>query len=158
MQHSLACSVYPMSSTVDFMDQVEGDQNRQPRGAHHPLLPPPHVPRSSRSDSALQRSRQHAHGASTRRLRIDFTTWYLTKKKYITRRGQRRVHAYGRRRRLHRGRPSARRCPLLERLLTCGSQHVDSDAASDRLPAPPPPSGMGGCKDVPVGTYAASQL
>ncbi len=130
----------PMSSTVDFMDQVEGDQNR--RLAVLTILYYRRRMYPDRPEVSLSEIEQRM---GFPRDYLDFTTWYLTKKKYITRadNAEFTLTVDG----VDFIETQRATVPLLERLLTCGSQHVDSDA-SNRLPAPPPPSGMGGW-DVP---------
>ncbi|HEY4379100.1 MAG TPA: J domain-containing protein [Acidobacteriaceae bacterium] len=70
----------PMSSTIDFMDQVEGDQNR--RLAVLAILYfrrrlYPNTPEVSLSEIEQRMGFPRDY--------LDFTTWYLSKKRYITR-------------------------------------------------------------------------
>lgn len=133
----------PMSSTVDFMDQVEGDLNR--RLAVLTIL---YYRRRMYPDSPEVSLPEIERRMGFPRDYLDFTTWYLTKKKYITRADnsdftltvdgvdfietQRTV------------------VPLLDRLLTCGSQAGDPDANSRLLN--PETSGPNdpGCFEFPV--------
>ena len=136
-QRSLAprCFQQPMSSTIDFMDQVEGDHNR--RLAVLTILyykrrmypEQPEVPLSE-IEQRMGFPRDY----------LDFTTWYLTKKKFITKADNAEftltvdgVDFIETRRAT---------VPLLDRLLTSGqSRGIDTD---HRLPGSIPPDCFGG--------------
>jgi curved DNA-binding protein CbpA len=69
----------PLSCTIDFLDQVEGDQNR--RLAVLAILY--YRRRSSPCDPVVSLSEIERRMGFPRDY-LDFTTWYLAKKKYIT--------------------------------------------------------------------------
>src|ERR1700756_472014 len=122
----------PMSSTIDFMDQVEGDLNRRLavlailyyRRRMHPNSP----------EVSLAEIEQRM---GFPRDYLDFTTWYLAKKRYITKadnsdftltvEGVDFIEA------------QRATIPLLDKLLTNGS-HTDDNEARSRLLAPEPPT------------------
>jgi len=126
----------PLSNTIDFLDQVEGDQNRRLAVLailYYRRRMFPHEPEVSLSE--LERRMGFPRDY------LDFTTWYLTKKKFITRadnsdftltvEGVDFVESQ---------RPTV---PLLDRLLTRGSHTDDQDERShppNRPPAPHWPS------------------
>ncbi len=120
----------PMSSTVDFMDQVEGDLNRRLAVLtilYYRRRIYPHSPEVSLAEIEQRMGFPRDY--------LDFTTWYLTKKGYITRADnsdftltiegvdfietQRAV------------------IPVLGKLLTTGS-HADDNEVCGRLLAPEP--------------------
>jgi curved DNA-binding protein CbpA len=70
----------PMSSTIDFMDQVEGDLNR--RLAVLAILY--YRRRTNPSDPEVPLAEIERRMGFPRDY-LDFTTWYLTKKGYVTR-------------------------------------------------------------------------
>jgi curved DNA-binding protein CbpA len=119
----------PMSSTIDFMDQVEGDLNR--RLAVLTILYYRRRMYPSNPEVSLV---EIEHRMGFPRDYLDFTTWYLTKKKYITRadnwdftltvEGVDFIET------------QRATVPVLDRLLTSGSQ-TDEDQGHS-LPAPGP--------------------
>jgi len=138
----------PMSNSIDFMDQVEGDQNR--RLAVLTIL---YYRRRMYPDRPEITLAEIERRMGFPRDYLDFTTWYLTKKKYITRADNAEftltvdgVDFI----------ESQRACvPLLDRLLTAGT--YTGDIESDHLlPAcgPPAHDGIGGW-EIPVDGLAA---
>jgi len=128
----------PLSSTIDFMDQVEGDQNR--RLAVLAILY--YRRRANPNDPEVSLVEIERRMGFPRDY-LDFTTWYLMKKKYITRAddwdftltvdGVDFIET------------QRATVPLLDRLLTNGSQTDDKEAHRHLpawLPAPHSPSDM----------------
>ena len=123
-----------MSSTIDFMDQAEGDQNRRLavlailylRRRMYPSDPEVSFPEIERR---MGFPRDY----------LDFTTWYLTKKRYVTRADNSdfTLTVEG----VDFIETQRATVPLLDRLLTNESQTDDKEARS-HLPAwlPPPHS------------------
>ncbi len=117
----------PLSSTIDFLDQVEGDQNRRlavlailyDRRRVHPNEPEVSLAEIERR-MGLPRDY------------LDFTTWYLTKKSYITRADNSdfTLTVDG----VDFIETQRATVPLLDRLLTNGSQ-ADDEETGRRLPA-----------------------
>lgn len=122
----------PMSTTVDFMDQADGDLNRRLavlailyyRRRMYPNSPEVSLPEI---EDRMGFPRDY----------LDFTTWYLAKKRYITRadnsdftltvEGVDFIES------------QRATIPLLDKLLTNGS-HTDNEVQSRLLaPEPPPP-------------------
>jgi curved DNA-binding protein CbpA len=132
----------PLSSTIDFMDQVEGDQNR--RLAVLAIL----YDRRRRCPGEPEVSL----GEIEKRMGfprdyLDFTAWYLTKKRFITRADNSdfTLTVDG----VDFIETQRATVPLLDRLLTNGSQNEDHEAGSHMpawLPSPYSPSDM----DVPA--------
>jgi curved DNA-binding protein CbpA len=128
----------PLSSTIDFMDQVEGDHNRRLavlailyyRRRMYPSDPEVSLPEIERR---MGFPRDY----------LDFTTWYLTKKRFITRADNSdfTLTVEG----VDFIETQRATVPLLDRLLTTGSHTGDKEERS-QLPAwvPPPysPSDM----------------
>ena len=124
----------PLSTTIDFMDQVEGDQNRRLavlailyyRRRMYPSDPEVSLPEIERR---MGFPRDY----------LDFTTWYLTKKRFITRADNSdfTLTVEG----VDFIETQRATVPLLDRLLTTGSHTGDKDARN-QLPAwlPPPHS------------------
>jgi curved DNA-binding protein CbpA len=128
----------PMSTTIDFMDQVQGDLNRRLavltilyyRRRIHPNNP----------EVTLAEIEQRM---GFPRDYLDFTTWYLTKKGYISKadnsdftltiEGVDFIET------------QRTTIPVLDKLLTTGSHTDDAEAAWDHLlePEPVPPHGSG---------------
>ena len=122
----------PMSTTVDFMDQADGDLNRRLavlailyyRRRMYPNSPEVSLPEI---EDRMGFPRDY----------LDFTTWYLAKKRYITRadnsdftltvEGVDFIEA------------QRATIPLLDKLLTNGS-HTDENEVHSRLRAPEPPT------------------
>lgn len=118
----------PMSSTVDFMDQVEGDLNRRiavlailyyRRRIH------PHSPEVSLAEIEQRMGFPRDY--------LDFTTWYLTKKGYITRADNSdfTVTIEG----VDFVETKRSTIPLLDRLLTNGTHTEDTEACGYMLAA-----------------------
>jgi len=122
----------PMSSTVDFMDQVQGDLNR--RLAVLAIL---YYRRRMYPDNPEVDLTEIEQRMGFPRDYLEFTTWYLTKKRYVTKADNAEftltVEGVDF---IETQRPSV---PLLDRLLTSGSQPGDHEV-SGRLPASGPPS------------------
>lgn len=141
----------PMSSTIDFMDQVEGDQNR--RLAVLTILYYRRRMYPDRPEVSLAEIEQRM---GFPRDYLDFTCWYLTKKKYITRadNAEFTLTVDG----VDFIETQRATVPLLDRLLTNGA-HGSDEAGHNRLPSsvPPTPEDLGGW-EVPVGTYAAQMV
>jgi len=122
----------PMSSTVDFMDQGEGDLNRRLAVLailYYRRRIYPNSPEVSLADIEQRMGFPRDY--------LDFTTWYLAKKRYITRADNsdftltvegvdfietQRVTI-----------------PLLDNLLTNGSHNDDNEVRSRLLASEPPP-------------------
>jgi len=128
----------PLSSTIDFMDQVEGDQNRRLavlailyyRRRMYPSDPEVSLPEIERR---MGFPRDY----------LDFTTWYLTKKRYVTRADNSdfTLTVEG----VDFIETQRATVPLLDRLLTSGSQIDDNEERSHQpawLPSPYSPSDM----------------
>jgi hypothetical protein len=125
----------PLSSTIDFMDQVEGDQNRRVAVIailYYRRRMYPHEPEVSLAEIERRMGFPRDY--------LDFTTWYLTKKKYITRADNAdfTLTVEG----VDFIETQRATVPLLDRLLTNGSQTDDKDARSHWLPPPGSPSEM----------------
>jgi curved DNA-binding protein len=122
----------PMSSTIDFMDQVEGDLNRRLAVLAILYYRRRMYPNDPEVDLAEIEERM-----GFPRDYLEFTTWYLTKKRYVTRADNAEftltVEGVDF---IETQRPTV---PLLERLLTSGSQ-TDNSEVLGRLPASEPPS------------------
>jgi curved DNA-binding protein CbpA len=121
----------PMSTTVDFMDQVEGDLNR--RLAVLAIL--------------FYRRRMYPHNPEVTlneiedrmgfpRDYLDYTMWYLTKKRYITRadNAEFTLTVDG----VDFIETQRASIPTLDKLLTSGTQRGDTEVP-DRMPAFDPP-------------------
>ena len=123
----------PMSSTVDFMDQVEGDLNR--RLAVLAIL---YYRRRMYPNSPEVSLREIERRMGFPRDYLDFTTWYLAKKRYITRADNSdfTLTVEG----VDFIETQRATVPVLDKLLTNGS-HTDDNQARSRLLAPesPPP-------------------
>ena len=123
----------PMSSTVDFMDQVEGDLNRRLAVLtilYYRRRIYPHSPEVSLAEIEQRMGFPRDY--------LDFTTWYLTKKGYVSRADNAEftltiegVDFIETQRAI---------IPVLDRLLATGSQ-TDENEVCDSLLAPelPPP-------------------
>ncbi len=138
----------PMSSTVDFMDQVEGDLNR--RLAVLTIL---YYRRRLYPDRPEVSLAEIEKRMGFPRDYLDFTMWYLQKKKFITRadNAEFTLTVDG----VDFIESQRTTVPLLERLLTSGSQSGEPDA-SHRLPVSgePSPNANGGWQ-TPVEVSAA---
>ena len=121
----------PLSSTIDFMDQVEGDQNR--RLAVLAIL---YFRRRMYPNDPVVSLFEIERRMGFPRDYLDFTTWYLTKKKYMTRADNAdfTLTVEG----VDFIETQRATVPLLHRLLTNGSQ-TDGKEASGHLPAWLPP-------------------
>jgi hypothetical protein len=106
----------PLSSTVDFMDQVEGDLNR--RLAVLAIL---YYRRRMYPDTPEVSLPEIENRMGFPRDYLNFTTWYLTKKKYITRadNAEFTLTVDG----VDFIETQRTTVPLLDRLLTTGSPH-----------------------------------
>lgn len=132
----------PMSSTIDFMDQVEGDLNRRLavlvilyyRRRMYPSEP--EVPLAE-IERRMGFPRDY----------LDFTTWYLRKKGYVTKADNAdfALTVEG----VDHIETQRATIPLLDRLLTSGTQTEDKDSGS-HLPAwlPAPMSSGGECPSL----------
>jgi curved DNA-binding protein CbpA len=122
----------PMSSTVDFMDQADGDLNRRLavlailyyRRRMYPNSPEVSLPEI---EDRMGFPRDY----------LDFTTWYLAKKRYITRADNSdfTLTVEG----VDFIETQRATVPMLDRLLTTGS-HRDDNEVRSRLLAPEPPT------------------
>ena len=123
----------PMSSTVDFMDQVEGDLNRRLAVLtilYYRRRLYPHSPEVSLAEIEERMGFPRDY--------LDFTTWYLTKKGYISRADNSdfTVTIEG----VDFIETQRGTIPLLDKLLTTGSHTVDNEVCGRLLaPDPPPP-------------------
>jgi curved DNA-binding protein CbpA len=128
----------PLSSTIDFMDQVEGDQNRRLAVLailYYRRRMYPHEPEVSLVEIERRMGFPRDY--------LDFTAWYLTKKRFITRADNSdfTLTVDG----VDFIETQRATVPLLERLLTNGSQSDDNEDHSHRpawLPSPYSPSEM----------------
>ena len=130
----------PMSSTIDFMDQVEGDQNR--RLAVLAILYYRRRVFPNDPEVSLQEIERRM---GFPRDYLDFTTWYLTKKKFITRADDSdfMLTVDG----VDFIETQRATVPLLDRLLTSGSSAEEK--AHNQLPAwLPSPYSSGGDMDL----------
>lgn len=121
----------PLSTTVDFMDQVEGDLNR--RLAVLAIL---YYRRRMYPDSPEVELAEIEQRMGFPRDYLEFTTWYLGKKKYITRadNAEFTLTVDG----VDFIETQRAAVPLLEKLLTSGNysdHHELSDHASEAHPA-----------------------
>ncbi|HEX3571422.1 MAG TPA: J domain-containing protein [Acidobacteriaceae bacterium] len=128
----------PMSCTVDFMDQVAGDLNR--RLAVLAIL---YYRRRMYPDNPEVDLTEIEQRMGFPRDYLEFTTWYLTKKRYVTKadNAEFTLTVEG----VDFIETQRTSVPLLERLLTSGSQ-TDNNEVLGRLPAsqaPPPDSSCG---------------
>ena len=121
----------PMSSTVDFMDQGEGDLNR--RLAVLAIL---YYRRRMYPNSPEVSLAEIEERMGFPRDYLDFTTWYLSKKRYITRADNSdfTLTVEG----VDFIETQRATIPLLDKLLTNGS-HTDDCEVRNQLPAPEPP-------------------
>jgi curved DNA-binding protein CbpA len=118
----------PMSSTVDFMDEVQGDLNR--RLAVLAIL---YYRRRMYPNSPEVSLAEIEDRMGFPRDYLDFTTWYLAKKKYITRADNSdfTLTVEG----VDFIETQRATIPLLDKLLTNGSHTEDCEVRS-QLPAP----------------------
>ena len=140
----------PMSSTVDFMDQVEGDLNR--RLAVLTIL---YYRRRMYPDNPEVSLAEIERRMGFPRDYLDFTTWYLTKKRYISRadNAEFTLTVDG----VDFIETQRTAVPLLDRLLTNGGQS-DDQGAHRRLPGPAhgdSPNGFGFPIEAPVAEMAS---
>jgi curved DNA-binding protein len=143
----------PMSSTVDFMDQVAGDLNRRVAVLAILYYRRRMYPATPEVDLAEIEQRM-----GFPRDYLEFTTWYLTKKRYITRadNAEFTLTVEG----VDFIETQRTRVPLLERLLTSGSQTGDNDSHTLPSSTPPSPDGPDGWEfpvEIPA-VEMASQL
>ena len=124
----------PMSSTVDFMDQGEGDLNR--RLAVLAIL---YYRRRIYPNSPEVSLAEIEQRMGFPRDYLDFTTWYLAKKRYITRADNSdfTLTVEG----VDFIETQRATIPLLNNLLTNGSHTDDNEVRSRRLASEPPPPG-----------------
>ncbi len=122
----------PMSSTVDFMDQVEGDLNR--RLAVLAIL---YYRRRIYPNSPEVSLAEIEQRMGFPRDYLDFTTWYLAKKRYITRADNSdfTLTVEG----VDFIETQRATIPLLDKLLTNGSHTDDNEVRSRLLASEPPP-------------------
>ena len=138
----------PLSSTVDFMDQVQGDLNRRLAVLtilYYRRRMYPHNPEVTLAEIEERMGFPRDY--------LDFTIWYLTKKRYITRADNAELTLTVEGVDFIETQRTA--VPLLEKLLTNGTQPYDNEA-SGRLSAsePRPPDTPGGW-EFPVEAPAA---
>lgn len=121
----------PMSSSVDFMDQVQGDLNR--RLAVLAIL---YYRRRMYPDTPEVTLTEIEDRMGFPRDYLEFTTWYLTKKRYITKadNAEFTLTVDG----VDFIETQRASVPLLDKLLTCGGQAGDSEGPN-RLSAPDSP-------------------
>jgi curved DNA-binding protein CbpA len=122
----------PLSSTIDFLDQVEGDQNR--RLAVLAIL---YYRRRTNPNDAEVSLAEIERRMGFPRDYLDFTTWYLAKKKYITKADNSdfTLTVDG----VDFIETQRATVPLLDRLLTNGSQTGDKEAGCHSPSWQPPP-------------------
>lgn len=121
----------PMSTTVDFMDQADGDLNR--RLAVLAIL---YYRRRMYPNNPEVSLAEIEDRMGFPRDYLDFTTWYLTKKRYITRADNSdfTLTVEG----VDFVETQRATVPVLDMLLTNGS-HTNDNEVRSRLPAPPEP-------------------
>ena len=129
--HQLAIQ-NPLSDTIDFLDQVEGDQNRRLAVLailYYRRRMYPNEPEVSLAEIERRMGFPRDY--------LDFTTWYLTKKRYITRADSSdfTLTVDG----VDFIETQRTTVPLLDRLLTKGSQTDDQEARSHLTTWLPPP-------------------
>ena len=140
----------PMSNTVDFMDQAAGDLNRRLAVLailYYRRRMYPNNPEVSLVEIEEQMGFPRDY--------LDFTTWYLAKKKYIAKadnadftltvEGVDFIESQ---------RASV---PVLDKLLTAGS-HTDDNEVDDRLAAPEPSPPNSPCHDVFPDSVLANEM
>jgi len=127
----------PMSNTVDFMDQAEGDLNRRLAVLailYYRRRIYPNKPEVSLAEIEERMGFPRDY--------LDFTTWYLAKKRYITRADNSdfTLTVEG----VDFIETQRAAIPLLDKLLTNGS-HTNGNEVRSHLPAsvPPPPDSPG---------------
>ncbi len=125
----------PMSTSVDFMDQVEGDLNRRLAVLailYYRRRMYPSTPEVSLAEIERRMGFPRDY--------LDFTTWYLTKKRYITRADNAdfTLTVEG----VDFIETQRATVPVLDKLLTSGSQS-DEYEVRNRLPASEPPASDG---------------
>ena len=122
----------PMSSTIDFMDQGEGDLNR--RLAVLAIL---YYRRRIYPNSPEVSLAEIEQRMGFPRDYLDFTTWYLAKKRYITRADNSdfTLTVEG----VDFIETQRATIPLLDHLLTNGSHTDDNEVRSRLLASEPPP-------------------
>jgi len=128
----------PMSSTVDFMDQVQGDLNRRVAVLailYYRRRMYPHNPEVTLAEIEQRMGFPRDY--------LDFTIWYLTKKRYITRadNAELTLTVEG----VDFIETQRTTLPLLDNLLTSGTQS-NSNEVPGHLPASEP-----ALPDAPVG-------
>lgn len=130
----------PMSATVDFMDQVEGDLNRRLAVLAILYYRRRMYPSNPEVDLAEIERRM-----GFPRDYLEFTIWYLTKKRYIVKadNAELTLSVEG----VDFIENQRTTIPMLDRLLTTGTQPADREAnghltASDPPVAPPPEPGF----------------
>ena len=141
----------PMSSTVDFMDQVEGDLNR--RLAVLAIL---YYRRRIYPNSPEVSLVEIEHRMGFPRDYLDFTTWYLANKRYITRadnsdftltiEGVDFIET------------QRATIPLLDKLLTNGSHTDDNEVHSRLLASEPPPPDSPSDEEFPIVVLATEMI
>jgi curved DNA-binding protein CbpA len=119
----------PLSSTIDFLDQVEGDQNRRVAVLtilYYRRRMYPNEPQVSLAEIERRMGFPRDY--------LDFTTWYLSKKKYISKADNSdfTLTVEG----VDFIETQRATVPLLDRLLANGSQTDDKEARSHLLPPP----------------------
>ena len=119
----------PLSNTIDFLDQVEGDQNR--RLAVLAIL---YFRRRMYPGDPVVSLMEIERRMGFPRDYLDFTTWYLTKKKYITKADNSdfTLTVEG----VDFIETQRATVPLLDRLLTTGSQTDDQESSHLAVPSP----------------------
>ena len=125
----------PMSTSVDFMDQVEGDLNRRLAVLailYYRRRMYPSTPEVSLAEIERRMGFPRDY--------LDFTTWYLTKKRYITRADNAdfTLTVEG----VDFIETQRATVPVLDKLLTSGSQSDDYEVRN-RLPVAEPPTSDG---------------
>ena len=122
----------PISSTVDFLDQAEGDLNR--RVAVLAIL---YYRRRIYPNSPEVSLAEIEERMGFPRDYLDFTTWYLAKKRYITRADNSdfTLTVEG----VDFIETQRATIPLLDKLLTNGSHTDDNEVPSPLLASEPPP-------------------
>src|ERR1700678_51931 len=140
----------PMSGTIDFMDQAKGDLNR--RLAVLAIL---YYRRRMYPNSPEVSLHEIERRMGFPRDYLDFTTWYLAKKKYITKadnsdftltiEGVDFIET------------QRATVPVLDKLLTNGSHTDDNEVCSRLAPESPPPDSPGD-QEFPVVVLATEMI
>jgi hypothetical protein len=141
----------PMSTSVDFMDQVEGDLNRRLAVLailYYRRRMYPSTPEVSLSEIERRMGFPRDY--------LDFTTWYLTKKRYITRADNAdfTLTVEG----VDFIETQRATVPVLDKLLTSGSQPTECEVRNQLPASEPPAADVPETWDFPVEVLAVEMV